>query len=160
MQKEYKERIPFRRRTFTLDGEKLHILATPLLGSRYEGTIPLREVREERDVVYVKNDLRMTICGIPGVIAMFLVIFFSGQILRASDILFYVLLALSVASVGIGFLFAKKNKFYTYYYNGGNHAFDLGENGNRRSDFEDFIDSVEQAIADTNKHIQSERDNG
>ena len=155
MQKEYKERIPFRRRAFILDGEKLHIRATPIFGNHYEGTIPLKEVREEKDIAYLKNDLRMTICGIPGVVAMFLVVFFSGQLLQISDYLFYLLLALSVASVGIGFLFAKKNKFYTYLYSGGNVAFDIGENGNKSSDLDDFIESIDLAIKEARGHIQT-----
>jgi len=144
---EYVERDLLRQRRFRLTGEYLEIRGVNGWWARYETRVPLRDLRVERDTVYLRSDLRSGLSALPGTLAVIVLAIFSVPISAVSEGLLYAMLGLAALGMALGFLAGGKSKYYVYHYKGGGRAFDIGQGARGGPEFEDFCRYLDERLA-------------
>jgi hypothetical protein len=147
----YFEKRIVARRTFRLFSEKIEIKGKLGGGGLFETEIVLKNLRLPKDILCCKDSLSQMILMLPGMAVLIGVVIFGEKIYSHSPVGFWIALAASFAGMILGFVSAKRLKYYRYHHESGFPAFDLSELGNTRESFESFSDLIDKQITESKK---------
>jgi hypothetical protein len=138
------------RRTFRLFNEKIEIKGKMYNGGFFETEIALKDLRMQKDIIYYRDNFSQTIFVLPGLVMLICVAIFGMGICSRFPLLYWTLLWIALAAIAagiiLGFTNGKKLKNYRYNYESGIAAFDVGELGNKKEDFESFCEQIDRQI--------------
>ena len=143
----YTERRIGRRRVYRLVKDRVYIDGkAAVLGNQFQVSVPLKEVNIQKDVIIARDNIRMATCGLPFLLGLIAVGVLGERLYSLSVALFWIALFASFVGMFVGFILAKKIKYYQYKNNSGVVAFDISELGNEKEEFERFSNLIDDQI--------------
>lgn len=144
----YTEKTWSKVRAISVDGDILHISIKKIFGGGSKMSFDLKNVKFEPDVHYIKDDTRMCLVGLPGLI-VFMIGAFGGTVIYANyPVAFYSIMGVGLTAMIAGFIFGGKVKVYLFKSQEEIGLFDVTGRGNRAEVFESFVGELKH-------HIQS-----
>lgn len=142
----YSEKSWGKLRTISVEGDVLYMSIKRTFGGGSKMSFDLKSVKPEPDEHYVKDDTRMGLVGLPGLI-VFMVGAFGGTTIYAnSPFAFYSIMGGGLTAMIAGFIFGGRVKVYLFKSHEEAGVFDVTSRGNSSEAFEAFVEELKQHI--------------
>lgn len=145
----YTEKSWGKTRSYSVEGNTLHLLVRKTLGGSSKVSIALQRIKPEPDVHFLRDDTRQGLVGLPGLIVFMFGAFLGTTIYEKSPVAFYAILAAGLGAMIGGFVLGGRIKVYLFKTHEEMGLFEVTGRGNQDEAFEHFVSELKQRIGET-----------